>query len=217
MIEVNLHPGTSRRSARRALRLPFLLPSGGSLGGMDRWSLLAGAGWVIGPAVILWLFLSTGSRMDELGVGIESAVADSARYAQLIEAQERIQAQRDTIAEKLDLIQEIDAGRYVWAHILDEISRALPDYTWLTRLNHQGGTEGQPGFQLEGRAGNIFALTRFMTDLEASPFIQNVELTNTEMVREDNDRTVHAFTLVAHYEEPPAELVELVPLFTVED
>lgn len=217
MIEVNLHPDASRRSARRSLKLPFSLPKGGSLGGLDRANAAVAAAWIIAPAIILWMYLSTGSRIDDLQVAVESAVADSARYARLIEAQERLQAQRDTIAEKLVIIQEIDAGRYIWPHILDEISRALPEYTWLTRLEHRGGTDNQPGFQIVGRAGNIFALTRFMTELEESPFIRDVELTSTEMVREANDRTVHAFTLEARYEEPPPEMVEMVPLLPVED
>lgn len=217
MIEVNLHPGASRRSRRRAIRLPFSLPSGGALANMDRWTAVIVALWIVAPIVVGWFFFSTARRMDDLGVAIEAAVADSTRYARLIEAQQQLEARRDTIAEKLELIQEIDAGRYIWPHILDEISRALPEYTWLTRLQHFGGTHQQPEFQLVGRAGNIFALTRFMSDLEASPFIRDVELTATEMVTEANDRTVHSFTLVARYEEPPIEMIERVPLFTVED
>lgn len=213
MIEVNLLPGASRRSARRSIRLPVSLPR---LDGLvhDRWTAFIVASWIIGPALILWMFLGTRSRTEELTLAVEQAVQDSTRYARLIEAQENLNARRDTIAEKLRIIQEIDAGRYVWAHILDEVSRALPEHTWLVEVNAMNSDGTAPIFQLIGRTGNTFALTRFMRDLEASPFIRAVQLMSTELVREGDDRVVHEFFLQASYEEPPVELIETVPLFS---
>ena len=32
---------------------------------------------------------------------------------------------------------QIDSDRYVWPHLLDEVSRNLPSYTWLTSLTSQ--------------------------------------------------------------------------------
>lgn len=218
MIEVNLLPGASRRPARRrSVRLPFSFSALGKLPGLDRWTLAVAGGWIVGPAAIVWLFLGASSRRDELNLRIEQAVQDSSRYATLIAAQEKLRARRDTIAQKLQIIQEIDAGRYIWAHILDEVNRALPDYTWLTRITHMdtGGT--LPEFQITGRTGNTFALTRFMKDLEASPFIHAVRLTTTELVKVEGDRLVYQFILLATYEEPSPELVEMVPLFAVEN
>ena len=37
----------------------------------------------------------------------------------------------------------IDEDRYIWPHILDEVSRALPPYTWITVLNLAGPKQGQ--------------------------------------------------------------------------
>jgi Tfp pilus assembly protein PilN len=169
--------------------------------------------WIVGPGLAGWLFWSTSSQLEELNLKVEEAVQDSARYAVLIARQDQLRARRDTVAEKLTMIQEIDAGRYVWPHLMDEISRALPDYTWLTALTSTTGEDDGPAFELTGRTGNTFALTRFMNDLEASPFIREVKLTRTEQVRDKDDRTVHEFVLTARYEEPPADLVTTVPLF----
>jgi len=39
----------------------------------------------------------------------------------------------------------IDDNRYTWAHILEEVSRALPAYTWLTTIEQTSKTPLPPG------------------------------------------------------------------------
>jgi len=100
---------------------------------------------------------------------------------------------------------------------MDEVSRALPPYTWLVGISTlpADSTEKTPHFKIEGRTGNNFALTKYLQDLEASPFIRNVKLATTELVRE-NDKLVYSFQLEATYEEPPPDVIETVPLFAKE-
>ncbi|HEX7052128.1 MAG TPA: PilN domain-containing protein [Longimicrobiales bacterium] len=217
MIEINLLPGAERRRSGRSIRLPAALRNLAAGVKLDRWAAFIGAAWIIGPGSIVWLYLSTAHHRHELTLAVEQAVQDSTRYAKLIQAQDRLIARRDTIAQKLKIIQEIDADRYVWPHIMDEIARALPDYTWLTKVTHMNGGGPDPQFQIVGRAGNVFALTRFMKDLEASPFIRSVRLTTTERVRDADNREVHEFILLASYEPPPPTLIETVPLFAAEE
>jgi Tfp pilus assembly protein PilN len=179
---------------------------------VDRWLLSIIGAWVLGIGAVGWLFFDTTERRAETELAIEQAVQDSARYSAIIIKLDRLRARRDTIAHKLVLIQEIDAGRYIWAHLVDEVSRALPDYTWLTRVMAMGEDNGETLFQITGRTGNTFALTRFLKDLEASPFIRGVQLTGTEIVRDQSERAVHQFILTARFEVPPSELLTTVPL-----
>ena len=217
MIEINLLPGAEKRTKRKtgggfSLKLPESLPK------FDRMMAFIVVAWIIGPALAAFLYFGVQSEKADLEVAIDQAVADSARYARLIETQASLRARQDTIAQKLTLIQEIDAGRYIWPHILDEISRALPPYTWLQALDQvQGGTN--PSFQVQGRTGNLRALTRFMDALEASPFLRGIELISTEQAQVGGDATnvVHNFVLSGVYETPPTEMVETVPLFPGEE
>lgn len=216
MIEINLLPGAKRRRKRRqGLSLSLSLPSREDLPDFDGWIAFVIAAWLIAPAVGGWMFLDVRERTADLEASVEEAVADSARYARVIETTERLQARRDTIAQKLELIQELDAGRYVWPHLMDEIGRALPDYTWLSRVYQvQGGA--RPQFRVEGYAGNLFAFTRFMQSLELSPFVRAVEPVSTELVTEGGE-LLYAFMIEAEYEDPPPDAVETVPLFTAEE
>lgn len=217
MIQVNLLPGATRKAARSKGARASFLPKIGPLPKMDRWVLFIAAAWLIGPGVTGWMFWSTKTEKDELNLSIEQATRDSAHYATLIAATQHLQARRDSIAQKLVIIQDIDSKRYVWSHILDEVGRALPEYTWLTSVTQTkiDTTKALPLFHIEGKTGTTLALTKFMQDLEASPFISNVTLASTEQVLEEN-KSIYEFRLDAKYEEPPAGVIETVPLFKPE-
>ena len=218
MIEINLLPGGQKRKKRKkagggfSLKLPETMPS------LDRMTLFIIVAWIVGPAAIGWMYFDIQGDMTTTDIEIEQAVADSTRFASIIETQRSLQARQDTIAQKLQIIQQIDQNRYMWAHILDEVSRSLPAYTWLERLE-QNTPGPPPDFFVEGKAGELPAVTRFAQSLEASPFIRNVVITASEQVMLDNNpnRLAYNFVLRATYEQPPLEAIETVPLFEGED
>lgn len=213
MIEVNLLPGGKKRTGRPGgFKLPKLdmegLPS-------DPWVL--GSGGIVLALILVggFLYFSRSDTYEELETAVETAAADSARYADVIEQAERLRARRDSVAERVEIIQEIDRDRYVWPHIIDEVARALPEYTWITGLVQTSLAEDLQ-MRIDGRAGTNFALTTFMESLEASPYVRNVTLVNTQLVVESQggvSRSVNSFTLDATFEESPMEMRETVPLF----
>jgi hypothetical protein len=144
----------------------------------------------------------------------DPAAADSVRLARVISTQATLQARQDTIAQKLVMIQEIDAGRHIWPHILDEISRALPPYTWLESVDQERGGPA-PDFIIAGRTGSLPALTRFMNQLEASPFLRNIQLISSEQAQMGGaeGRIVNNFALTGSYRPPPMDMLETIPLF----
>jgi Tfp pilus assembly protein PilN len=211
MIKVNLLPGSQKRTKRKT---GGFAPKPPRMPVFDRMLLFVVAAWVVGIGAILWLFLGVQAERADLEVGVEQAVADSARLAEVIANQRSLRARQDTIAQKLAMIQEIDAGRYIWPHIMDEVSRALPPYTWLEGIDQVSGGPS-PQFQINGRSGSLPALTRFMDALEASPFLRNVQLISSERTRvgSERSRVVNNFVLQGSYEPPPLDVVETVPLF----
>lgn len=213
MIEVNLLPGTQKRK-KGAAGGGFSFKLSDSLPAFDRMTAFIVGAWIIGPALGLWLFLGVQNDMRQTQGVLDDAVADSTRYARLIATQTSLQARQDTIAQKLAMIQEIDAARFIWPHLLDEISRTLPPYTWLQAIDQTGGGP-EPAFQLQGRTGSLPALTRYMDALEASPFIRNVQLVSSESAQlgGDANTVVNNFVLTGAYEAPPLEVIETVPLF----
>lgn len=215
MIRVNLLPGGKKRQARSSRSFAFKMPSFGGAGALSDGWLLAG---ILVPLLALgaaaWMYMSVTSEEEELLVALDEAVQDSVRWSDVIERTELLQARSDSIAEKVGIIQEIDEGRYIWPHIMDEVARALPDYTWLSGITPVSAGEA-PGIQIGGQAGSNFAITLFMEQLEASPFLRDVQLISSEQtVDQQTSQQVYSFRLETQYVQPPLEFLETVPLFT---
>ena len=137
--------------------------------------------------------------------------ADSSRYAENIAAADSLRARQDTIQQKSQIIREIDSDRYVWAHILDEVSGALPDFTWLTSLQQTAGTASDVEFRIDGMTGATAALTRFMRDLEESAFLRDVRLVSQEQTQQ-GAKLVHNFVLMARYQPPDSTAISTEPI-----
>ena len=245
MIEINLLPsGAARRpvSARRPLA-----PGGGgsglpSLGADPRAAAMAGAAVLLLLLGAFW-FWRSGQRQGSVQAEIEREQQDSVRLERTIALMRALDTRRDTISRKMEVIRRVDGRRYVWPHLLDEVSRAVPPFMWLTRVavaeeeatlpapaaaatpadtskadsaaaETAAALPEGPSFSIEGNAGSTQALTRFMRALEASPMIRDVALVTSEQT-EFQRRSVLKFTVEARWEEPDSSFVQTVPLLTV--
>ena len=215
MIQVNLLPGGKKRATKaRGAGFSFKLPDIKGLP-TDKWALGSGAVIALALVAMVVLFFGVRSDREELQVQLDEAVQDSARFADLIARTALLTARRDSIAQKVGIIQGIDQNRYLWPHLLDELSRALPEYTWLSAVT-QVATDPAISVRLQGQAGNNFALTVFMEQLEASAFLEGVTLIQSqqELVGPDGaQQVVSGFALELRYVQPPMEFLQTVPLF----
>ena len=186
MININLVPGSAKRAKKRMPKLSlaglFKGKSGGGGGGgggggsksaLDSSMALMSGAWAVGLALLGWMFLGGRHNVSSLNAQIEAAQLDSVRLESAIRSQADLEARRDIVAQKVTIVQDIDANRYVWAHIHDEVARAVPEYTWLTAIAFMQTDSGAkyPRFQVQGRTGNNFALTKYLQQLEQSPFV----------------------------------------------
>ena len=217
MIEVNLLPGgKKRRPSKSGGGGGFLgklsMPSLGSLA-LDAYSIAAVVVVAGVLATLGYWYMGLSSRQENVQVELADAVQDSSNYADLIQQNASLAARRDSIALKVDIIQEIDALRYVWPHLLDEVARALPDFTWLTEILQVSGEGAAVEFQIRGLAGNNFAMTTFWEQLEESPFIRDVMLVQSEQILQSTGQMVVQFQLDCVYSRPSMDFLETIPLF----
>ncbi len=212
MIEVNLHPSAgkgSRFSGRKlSLRLPTALQRGGRSSGRgervrDVWTTVA----IVVPALVFlvvgFLWFSTRSERSELEGMLTQAVEDSTRLADLRSLSDSLISRDLRIQERLNLVQSLDGGRYVWSHLLDEISRALPAYTWLTLVRRDSPLPDLR-VQVDGLAANPLAITRFVRNLQNSPYVSEVRIMGSQQ-QLINNVAAQAFQLMVSYEAPREE------------
>lgn len=244
MIQINLLPGATKKSKRGGgVRFDFgSFTSGISERVKDRWMAAAVICGIVAIAAIGAMYFMQASKSKSLAAAEQTGLSDSTRYASVLKERTHLEAKRDTLLRQLNIIRAIDGDRFVWPHVLEEVSASLPAYTWLTSLAFAGtpqGTEVAGGprpaapaegaaskkvakvvtdipldtvhVRLMGRTVDIQALTRFMSDLEASPFFGQVNLDKSEATTE-NGIQVTDFTLTMLYTRPDSTVIRRVPL-----
>ena len=241
MIEINLLPGARKSSRSRgpSLNLGEVFRDFGARI-RDPWMITAVAGVVIGLLGIGGMWTLQGRRETSLSEREQKSVQDSTRYSAVIAERALAEAQRDSVRRQIAVITTIDGTRLVWPHLLDEVSRALPPYVWLRAIAQtsavsnespevqagvskapppKGGSPVPPAeeqvltLQLTGNTVDLSALTHFMTALEASPYLQNVQLVRSDVVMQQGKEATE-FRLDMQYQKPDASVLRTVP-FTV--
>ena len=254
MIKVNLLPGAGGKSDGGSEINFGALLSSATAGIRDKFMIGAIATVSIVTLSVSMLYLGQSARERGLAERERKAVEDSTRFKVVLAAKAKAEATRDSLYQQVAIIKSIDASRYLWPHLMDEISNALPPYTWLTSviqtsappssvvtdsaaaakaaLAQKNGAPIKPldaktrkihadsvlaaasrstKFRIIGHTVDIQALTLFMKTLEASPFIQNVQLTKSDMVTSEG-KEVTEFSLEAESQVPPPFLIKSVSL-----
>jgi type IV pilus assembly protein PilN len=73
---------------------------------------------------------------------------------------------------KVKLIEQLKAQQSGPVHMLDEISKALPDFVWLTGLDQRGNT-----LNFKGESNGLTAVADFISNLQRSGWFPRVDLT----------------------------------------
>jgi Tfp pilus assembly protein PilN len=142
LLQINLLPGGRKGSSKKGLGFATVRNFRGA---KDPWLLAAAASVVLAISAVGLLFTSQSARATQVESQLEAATRDSTRYAKVLDARRRLTAERDSVYRQLQIIRTIDDNRFNWAHILDEVSRALPAYTWLTLIEQTSTALLPPG------------------------------------------------------------------------
>ena len=244
MIHINLIPGAKKKKASSKPSFNFASFGGGLSGRVkDRMLIGSVAAVIVAFLAVGYLYTSQAAYGSELEARRDRALSDSTRYANFLKDRWHAESVRDTLLRQVNIIKSLDEDRYVWSHVVDEVSRALPQYTWLTSVAYNGTPQGSVNVvatpktpapdtlhknmrpkrieteivrepvavRVQGHTVDIQALTRFMKDLESSPFLSNVQLDRSELALELG-KEVTQFQLTVGYSRPDTSAIRRVPL-----
>jgi len=151
MIEINLLPGGSgkKKSSRGggggggAKRINFgAFFSGFAQKIKDPWLLTAIGAVALALITVGGTYFYQEQRISSLTAREQKGLEDSTTNSVVLKARARAEAKRDTLLRRMNLIRAIDEDRFIWPHVLDEVSKALPPYTWLSSLAFMGTPQG---------------------------------------------------------------------------
>src|SRR2546427_4397507 len=134
MIEINLLPGKKKRAAGGGAGLKLALPDfRGLLASIKTpWLLAAGAAsLIVVGGGRLWFITQSTRRRGAQNRRIE-VQAEKRRFDAVIAQKRQSERIRDSLVAEINVIRGIDADRYIWPRVLDQITKSLPPCTLLT-------------------------------------------------------------------------------------
>jgi len=172
MIRINL---IAEKKAEKVKKPFFTLEAGNEAAG----NMLMAA--VIVGAILLcgYKYISLRSNLSDLSSRIADANQEKERLQEILRKGEEFKQHRELLRKKVDLISALKKNQSVPVHLLDQVSRKLPEFLWLDSM-----TERANRISISGKATNYNAVSNFYNNLKESPFFSGVVLGTTQEVNE---------------------------------
>lgn len=229
MIEINLLPG--KKKAAKGAGMSLSMPDFKAIIAQvkDPWLIGAIMAWVLVGGGGALLFITDRARWASAETRLNAVRTEKRRYDIVIAQKRQAESVRDSLLHEITVIRNIDADRYIWPHVLDQATKALPPYTWITRVQSATtaapvpapGSPAQPAqpvgvpptvlVSIDGRTVDIQAYTTFLRQLAASPWFTDVTPASSQTVIEA-DRPVTAFNVTVRYRIADSVYIRTIPL-----
>ena len=127
---------------------------------------------VIGSLVLVltavgvgWRYWVLDQQKAEVVREIDAARREEARLQEILKQVQEFENRKKTLEARVALIDELRKGQTAPVHMVDQVSRALPDMTWLTGMQQVGYN-----VTIQGRCLSLTSLSDFIGNLEASRY-----------------------------------------------
>ena len=162
MIRINLL-ATERRAAKAAA-------SGFQAG--QKMMVIGSLILVLTAVGVGWRYWALGQQQAQVTRDIEAARREETRLQEILRQVQEFENRRKLLESRVALIDELRKGQSAPVHMVDQVSRAVPDMTWLTGMTQTGYT-----LTITGRCLTLTSLSDFIGNLEASRyFMRPVEI-----------------------------------------
>ena len=193
MIRINLlavERGKTRKSSRLVISPAHRVTIGASL------ILIA---TVLG---IGWWFMSLRQQSAQLDRDIAVAEAETVQLRTVLAQVQKFEARKAQLTQRVTLIEQLRRGQSAPVHVLDEISKSLPERLWLSDMKQVG-----EDFTIAGFAASLPSLSDFVANLEATKWFKRpVEILDSQVQAEKDAGELVKFSIKAtlNNPEPPA-------------
>ena len=122
--------------------------------------------------------------------------ARKARKAELEEALkeiEQLKKTRDMLTRKVKVIENLKSKQQHTVKMMDQLSKALPDWVWLTSLRFTGNS-----LRLTGKALSNNLIADFINNLKGTNHFYNVQF-NFSTRRQEGGQDVFSFSISCRY------------------
>lgn len=183
MIKVNLVPEDQRKKVREvkfkkpALRIPKL-------------DMIASVIFLLAVIVgfFIWNFTQKKTLRDynDKIAKAEQQLRELEKEKKMVEDLENRQRE---LKEWITLVQNLNKGRALHFHVMDELNKLKPEYMWITLFE-----ENNQKFKLDGKTFSNYMISNFMDRLSSSSYFGDIKLDEIKET-EEKDYSVVGFQL----------------------
>jgi type IV pilus assembly protein PilN len=187
MIRINLlavERERTKRSTRAAIPAAQRVTIGASL-------ILLATVLVIG-----WWFWSLRKQSADLDTAIASAEVETQQLRSVLSQVQKFETRKAQLQQRVTLIEQLRRGQSGPVHVLDEVSKSLPDRLWLTSM-----IQKDKEFTIDGRTTSLTALSDFVANMEGSTWFKKpVEIVDSQVEPNPQTGDLVRFTIRAQFE-----------------
>ena len=153
---------------------------------------------VVGVIISGGWWWSLSSKTDDLSIKLDEADRELERLAEVRRKRDEYTRQKELLERKIELITNLKRQQAAPVHILDQISRNLPEFLWLESM-----TSSANSISVNGKATTYNAVSNFYGNLNESGYFKDVTLGRTFEVPEGV-----SFSLTCRFGGVPSEPTE---------
>jgi type IV pilus assembly protein PilN len=156
--------------------------------------ILVGTGLLLG-----WWYWSLQKESARLAEEVTAAEQETARLRTLIVQVQQFERQRAQLTQRVSLIETLRRGQSGPVHLVDEVSRSLPEMLWLTGMTQQANE-----VIVEGRCISLSSLSDFVANLESSAYFKKpVEIVDSQIeTPQPGQQELIKFSIKAQFSPP---------------
>jgi type IV pilus assembly protein PilN len=113
---------------------------------------------------------------------------------------QKFESRKAQLQQRVSLIEQLRRGQSGPVHVLDEVSKAIPERLWLTDMGQKGDV-----FIFGGMTTSLTGLTDFVSNLEGSAwFAKPVDIIDSQVEPNAKSGDIYKFSIKATFKNPDA-------------
>jgi len=169
MIRINLISQTREKPRRRA--------STGLVGSGQKITVACTLILALAALGVGWWYWTLRREANQLTDDIAAAEQETARLQTLIVQVRQFEERKKQLEQRVTLIEVLRRGQSSPVHVLDAVSRSVPEMLWLTQLEQKGAD-----LTIEGRCMTLTSISDFVDNLGRSGWFKKpVEIVDSQL------------------------------------
>jgi type IV pilus assembly protein PilN len=153
-----------------------------------------------------WWYWSLQTQSRQLDEDIARAEVEARQLRSVLAQVQKFETEKARLQQRVTLIEQLRRGQTGPVHILDEVSKSLPERLWLVSMGQRDKV-----FTIEGRTTSLTVLSDFVANLESSAwFTRPVEILDTAVDQTPTGDIVR-FSVRATTQNPEAPAAPAAP------